>query len=109
LSTRKSAWARAFYDQQKEDGKSHHAAVRALTFKWQRIIFRCWKDRCPYDESRYLAACAKRRSAEAVQAESPANKGSAVVHADSPGNKEKAVEIQWKNVGGFSKPDSISC
>ena len=60
LSTRQSAWARAYYDQQRERKKSHHAAVRALAFKWLRIVFRCWKDRKPYEESRYLEALQKR-------------------------------------------------
>ena len=43
-------------------GKQHHAAIRALAFKWQRILFRCWKDQAPYDESKYLAALKKRNS-----------------------------------------------
>lgn len=47
-------WARAYYEQQRKHGKGHHAAVRALAFKWIRIAFRCWKDGVPYDESRYL-------------------------------------------------------
>jgi hypothetical protein len=46
----------------------HHAAVRGLAFKWIRIVFRCWKDRVTYDESRYLAALAKRNSALAAVA-----------------------------------------
>lgn len=49
----KSVWARAYYDQQRQRGKSHHAALRALAYKWIRIIFRCWKDRTPYDEAIY--------------------------------------------------------
>ena len=60
LSTRTSAWARTYYDQLRARKKSHHAAVRALAFKWLRIIFRCWKDRQPYQESRYLLALQKR-------------------------------------------------
>lgn len=56
LSIQQSPWARAYYDLQRERGKSHHAAVRALAYKWIRIIYRCWKERCPYDESRYLKA-----------------------------------------------------
>lgn len=48
-----STWARAYYQQQRQRGKSHHAALRALAFKWIRIIFRCWKDRTPYDEATY--------------------------------------------------------
>jgi transposase len=33
LSIQHSAWARAFYDLQRERGKNHHAAVRSLAFK----------------------------------------------------------------------------
>lgn len=57
-----STWARAYYDQQRERGKGHHAAVRALAFKWQRILFRCWKDRVPYHEEHYLEALQRRGS-----------------------------------------------
>jgi transposase len=57
-----SEWARAYYDQQRADGSGHHAAVRALAFKWIRILFRCWKDRKPYDEQTYLAALRRRGS-----------------------------------------------
>ena len=57
-----SVWARAYYQRQRERGKEHHAAVRALAFKWIRIVFRCWQDRVAYDETRYLAALAKRGS-----------------------------------------------
>jgi transposase len=61
-SMKSCRWARAYYDQMIAKGKDHHAAVRALAFKWIRILFRCWKDRQPYDESRYLAALQKRGS-----------------------------------------------
>jgi transposase len=57
-----SQWARSYYQQQRERGKGHHAAVRGLAFKWIRIVFRCWKDGVVYDESKYLAALAKRNS-----------------------------------------------
>jgi transposase len=57
-----SQWARRYYQQQRERGKGHHAAVRGLAFKWIRIVFRCWKDGVVYDESKYLAALAKRNS-----------------------------------------------
>jgi len=52
----KSAWAGAYYRQQRTKGSSHQAAVRALAFKWIRILYRCWQDRSPYDESKYLEA-----------------------------------------------------
>jgi len=51
-----SLWAQAYFKQQKERGASPHAAFRALAFKWQRILFRCWQDRVPYDEQRYIEA-----------------------------------------------------
>ena len=62
FSIRKSVWARAFYEQQRGRGKTHHQAVRSLAFKWIRIVYRCWQDRTPYDEARYLAALARRGS-----------------------------------------------
>ena len=62
FSTRQSIWARAYYEQQRARGKSHHCAVRSLAFKWIRILFRCWQDGTPYDEGRYLQALARRGS-----------------------------------------------
>src|SRR5215475_12026326 len=61
-STRHSFWAQVYYQQQRDKGKAHQAAVRALAFKWIRILYRCWQNRTPYDESVYLQAL-KRRSA----------------------------------------------
>ena len=52
----KSAWAGAYYRQQRAKGSSHQAALRSLAFKWIRILYRCWEDRVPYDESKYLEA-----------------------------------------------------
>ena len=57
-----SVWARSYYQQLRRRGKQHHAAVRALAFKWIRILFRCWKDGVAYDESKYLAALTRRSS-----------------------------------------------
>jgi transposase len=56
------AWARAFYASQRARGHSHQAAVRALAFKWIRILWRCWRDRTPYDDARYVRALAQRGS-----------------------------------------------
>ncbi len=61
-SIRHSFWARAYYQQQRDKGTSHQAAVRALAFKWIRILFRCWQHRTPYDESVYLNALQHRGS-----------------------------------------------
>ena len=62
-SIRHSHWARAFYEQQKQRGKPHHTIVRALAFKWQRILWRCWQDHQPYDETVYLRALQDRNPA----------------------------------------------
>ena len=61
-SMRHSFWARAYSQQQRDKGTSHQAAVRALAFKWIRILFRCWQTRTPYNESVYLNALERRGS-----------------------------------------------
>ena len=58
----KSAWAGAYYRQQRAKGASHNVAVRALAYKWIRVLYRCWQDRTPYDESKYLEALRRRGS-----------------------------------------------
>jgi len=58
----RSFWARAFYESHKAKGATHNAAIRALAFKWIRILYRCWVDKTPYDESRYLNALQKRHA-----------------------------------------------
>ena len=58
----KSFWAGAYYRQQRAKGSTHQAAVRALAFKWIRILYRCWQTRTRYDETTYLNALRKRGS-----------------------------------------------
>ena len=58
----KSFWAGAYYYQQRARGSTYQAAVRALAFKWIRILYSCWKTRTPYDESKYLNALKRRQS-----------------------------------------------
>src|SRR6266704_1182695 len=58
----RSFWAAAYYRQQRDKGCSHQAAVRALAFKWIRILYRCWQSRTPYDEATYLNALSRRGS-----------------------------------------------
>ena len=62
MTPRYSFWARAYYEQQRSRGKDHNTIIRALAFKWIRIMFRCWKDRTPYNESAYLQALRERGS-----------------------------------------------
>ena len=59
-SIRHSFWAQVYYQQQRDKGKAHQAAVRALAFKWIRILYRCWQERTPYDEAIYLQALHRR-------------------------------------------------
>ncbi len=61
-STQYSVWAHAYYEQQRARGQDHHHVIRALAFKWIRVLFRCWQTRTPYDEARYLQTLAQRGS-----------------------------------------------
>jgi transposase len=61
-SCKRSVWAKAFYLQQRAGGKGHHATLRALAFKWIRILFRCWKTNTPYSEMRYLESLRRRKA-----------------------------------------------
>lgn len=57
-----SAWSKAYYEHKRAAGCRHHAAVRALAFKWLRIIFRLWKTRTTYDEAAYIRQLQTRNS-----------------------------------------------
>jgi len=84
-SISKSVWAKAYYDHLRNDEKKgHQAAVRSLAYKWIRIIFRCWKDRNPYDEELYLNSIRRRGSLL----------GSVLARSTSVG---------WTTVAGFQK------
>jgi len=62
-SLAKCAWAEAYYDMMcKERGLKHQAAVRALAFKWIRILYRCWKTSTLYSEAHYFQSLYKRQS-----------------------------------------------
>lgn len=62
---KQSAWSQAFMDQQKANGHGFHASLRALAYKWIRILWRCWRDRVPYDETKYVE-CLRRRNSPLV-------------------------------------------
>lgn len=92
-SIRSSPWARAYYQQQRAQGKGHHAAVRALAYKWIRILFRCWKNRTPYNEQTYQQALRQR--------------GSRLLMG-SPEPVKELVRVHWKQCGGFWKLCALS-
>lgn len=53
------AWARAFVEAKQKDGKKYYTAIRALAFKWIRILYACWKNGTVYNEATYLASLKK--------------------------------------------------
>ena len=55
-SIRVCPWAQECYEAYRTRNIAHHEAIRKLAFKWQRIVWRMWQERQPYDESRYQAA-----------------------------------------------------
>lgn len=55
-------WAQAYYQHQKAKGKRHWMILRALAFKWVRILWKCWTTRQPYDEARYLQSLIRHKS-----------------------------------------------
>jgi transposase len=57
-----SCWARASDMSQRARGKRPQAAVRALAFKWIRIIYQCWHTRTPSSEVRDLESLRQKGS-----------------------------------------------
>jgi hypothetical protein len=57
-----SPWAKAVYREHRDAGAGHHEAVRALAFRWMRILFRIWQDRIAYDEATHIERLKARRS-----------------------------------------------
>ena len=51
-----------FLQEQMAKGKKHPTAVRSLAFRWQRIMFVCWRDRVANDETTYLNSLKRRGS-----------------------------------------------
>lgn len=95
-TVRQHGWARDHYERQRAKGKGHHAAVRSVAYKWIRILYRCWRDRVPYSEQRYLEALRTHGAAKGKPAPSAAEPSLGL------------AEVQWKNCGGFSKPTKLS-
>jgi transposase len=58
----KCPWAKAYYQHKRDSGLDHHAAVRALAFKWIRVLYACWRDGKPYDDAIYTQALERRHS-----------------------------------------------
>jgi hypothetical protein len=81
------AWAKEYYEQQRAKGKPGNTVVRALAYKWIRILFRCWQDRTPYCEASYLKTLERRRR---------------FAPQVSP------VKLRWKTSAGFRKIEAAT-
>jgi transposase len=46
-------WAREVYRRARARGQDHPHAIRTLGRAWIRILWRCWRDRAPYDAARH--------------------------------------------------------
>jgi transposase len=55
-STHSEAWAKAYYQRKRTEGKSHTVAVRALANVWARILYAVWKTKQPYQASTFEQA-----------------------------------------------------
>jgi transposase len=69
-TVRYSQWAKVYYERMIKKGKKHAVILRALAFKWIRILWTCWQKRQPYDEARYLQQLIHRKSPNAAPAKS---------------------------------------
>ena len=65
-TVRYSQWAQVYYERMAKKGKKHAVIIRALAFKWIRILWKCWQERIAYDEARYLKQLIHRKSPNAV-------------------------------------------
>lgn len=62
LSVAQCQWARNYVEYYTGKGKKYHTVIRALAFKWIRILFRCWQDRTPYDDQKHMKKLEQRGS-----------------------------------------------
>jgi len=55
-STKQEAWALAYYQRKRTEGKSHSMALRALANVWVRILYAMWLNHTCYDGATFEAA-----------------------------------------------------
>lgn len=53
-SIRQCFWAQEYYEEQRSKGKTHQMALRALSHKWLRIIYKLWTTATEYNEAKHL-------------------------------------------------------
>ena len=62
LSTADCQWAQNYVEYYRSKGKKYSTVIRALAFKWIRILFRCWQDKTSYDDQKHMETLKKRGS-----------------------------------------------
>jgi transposase len=62
LSLLGSQWAQNYVNFYTDKGKRYPAVIRALAFKWIRILFACWKTKTAYDENKHMEMLKKKGS-----------------------------------------------
>jgi transposase len=55
-SRHSSPWAADIYQRARARGAKHPHAIRVLARAWLRVLWRCWRDRRPYDPAKHRAA-----------------------------------------------------
>jgi transposase len=70
-SWKHSTWAEAFVRQRQKKGQGFHAIMRALAYKWIRILWRCWRDGVAYHEQTYIERLRQKGSPLVPQLPSP--------------------------------------
>jgi transposase len=63
-SLRQSAWASAYYQQQRDRGHHHSHAIRALAAKWLKIIYVIWSRHLSYIEEHHLATISRQTKSQ---------------------------------------------
>jgi hypothetical protein len=55
-STQREEWALEYYRRKRAEGKSHSAAILALSNNWVRIIHAIWRNKKPYERATFQTA-----------------------------------------------------
>ncbi|MGH3462524.1 MAG: IS110 family transposase [Kribbellaceae bacterium] len=56
-SMKESPWAAAAFRQARDQrGQRYHRALRGLSARWMRILWRCWTDGVPYEPAKHTTA-----------------------------------------------------
>jgi transposase len=100
ISVQQSEWARAYYHHRRHTvNQDHQAAVRSLAYKWERILYRCWINRTPYQETIHQ----ERLLSKATPAPSADHKPKTEPPRPSKRPNENPVHFEFKKVAGFWK------